>query len=719
MLVAPLWKVPWRGIVSSGTSRRGLPFPTSISRRSLTTNSHSFLGVRKLNGGRRCGQHGALAWGRIWVRTCFHPGASGLARDETGLDGGKKVTGKEMVKVMVGHVWPAGEPQIKRRVALAGSLLIGAKVLNTSVPFFLSHAIDNLNSTGILDPTTSQAAVTTTVTAALVGYGVARASALGFNELRNAVFARVAQHSIRRIAQNVFRHLHNLDLTFHLNRQTGALSKTIDRGSRGISFVLSAIVFNVAPTLLELGLVCGILAHQCGPAYSAVALGTVGLYAAFTLGVTQWRTQFRVAMNRADNEAGNKAIDSLINFETVKYFNNEDYEARQYDKSLVKYEEASLKTNWSLAFLNFGQGFIFSAALSTIMVMAAKEIMEGTMTVGNLVMVNGLLFQLSVPLGFLGSVYREIRQALIDMQVMFQLLSVKPVISSIPAAPPLNITPENASIHFSNVNFQYIPGQPILRDLSFSVPPGQSYAIVGGSGSGKSTIIRLLFRFFEPNSGSIRVGNETISDVSLESLRRQIAIVPQDSVLFHNTIKHNIGYGDLSAGVEKVEEAAKMAELHNSILEWPNGYDTQVGERGLKLSGGEKQRVAIARAILKNSPILVFDEATSSLDSITEQSIMRALGEATRGRTSVIIAHRLSTVVNCDKILVMQRGKIAEMGTHAQLLSKPTSLYSELWNSQHNSVVTGSTEETLHRHQARKIHSDDHHHDGGCGHAHH
>ena len=408
----------------------------------------------------------------------------------------------------------------------------------------------------------------------------------------------------------------------------------------------------------------------------------------------------------------------MINFETVKYFNNEDYEARQYDKSLVKYEEASLKTNWSLAFLNFGQGFIFSAALSTIMVMAAKEIMEGTMTVGNLVMVNGLLFQLSVPLGFLGSVYREIRQALIDMQVMFQLLSVKPVISSLPAAPPLNITNENASIHFSNVNFQYIPGQPILRDLSFSVPPGQSYAIVGGSGSGKSTIIRLLFRFFEPDSGSIRVGNEAISGVSLDSLRKQIAIVPQDSVLFHDTILHNIGYGDLSAGVEKVEKAAKMAELHNSILEWPNGYNTQVGERGLKLSGGEKQRVAIARAILKNSPILVFDEATSSLDSITEQSIMRALGEATRGRTSVIIAHRLSTVVNCDKILVMERGEIAEMGTHAQLLSNPTSLYSTLWNSQHNSVLTGSTEDPPHKHTARHIDSDNHDHDG-CGHAHH
>merc|ERR1719397_87282 len=567
-----------------------------------------------------------------------------------------------------------------------------------------------------------EAAVVTLVTSSLLGYGIARAGSLGLNELRNALFSRVAQHSIRRIAQNVFRHLHNLDLGFHLNRQTGALSKTIDRGSRGISFVLSAIIFNVAPTLVELSLVCGILAYTCGPAYAAVALSTVSLYAAFTLGVTQWRTQFRVKMNKADNDAGNRAIDSLINYETVKYFNNEDFEAEQYDKSLVKYEEASLKTNWSLAFLNFGQNLIFSGALSAIMIMAARDIMAGNMTVGNLVMVNGLLFQLSVPLGFLGSVYREIRQALIDMQVMFQLLSVKPVISSLPAAPPLDINPGNASIHFSNVNFQYIPGQHILRDLSFSVPPGQSYAIVGGSGSGKSTIIRLLFRFFEPNSGSIRIGNEIISDVSLDSLRRQIAIVPQDSVLFHNTIKHNIGYGDLSAVVEKVEEAAKMAELHNSILEWPNGYETQVGERGLKLSGGEKQRVAIARAILKNSPILVFDEATSSLDSITEQSIMRALGEATRGRTSVIIAHRLSTVVNCDKILVMHRGEIAEIGTHAQLLSNPTSLYSELWNSQHNSVVTGSTTEgTLQEHKTCNVHNHthDHDHDGGCGHAHH
>jgi len=526
--------------------------------------------------------------------------------------------------------------------------------LNTSVPFFLSHAVDSINTSVALHPAYPEVAATTAVTAMLVGYGAARASALGFNELRNAVFARVAQHSIRRIAQDVFRHLHNLDLSFHLNRQTGALSKTIDRGSRGISFVLSALVFNVAPTLVELGLVCAILAVQCGPVYSLVALSTVLTYSAFTLGVTQWRTRYRVDMNRADNEAGNKAVDSLINFETVKYFNNEAYEAAEYDRSLANFQEASLKTNWSLAFLNFGQGLIFSAALSTIMVMASREILAGTMTVGNLVMVNGLLFQLSVPLGFLGSVYREVRQALIDMQVMFQLMSVAPRISSATSS-PLSATAATASIAFNSVNFHYLPGQPILRELSFEVPPGNSFAIVGGSGSGKSTVIRLLFRFFEPASGSISIGGRDISRVELDSLRRHIAIVPQDSVLFHNTIRHNIGYGDLGADQEQIQRAARMAELHDSITSWPSGYDTQVGERGLKLSGGEKQRVAIARAILKDSPVLVFDEATSSLDSITERSIMAALAEATRGRTSVIIAHRLSTVVNCDKILVLDK----------------------------------------------------------------
>jgi len=593
------------------------------------------------------------------------------------------VTGKDMIKAMAAYIWPKDNREVKTRVVAALALLVSSKVVNTSVPFIFKYAVDTLNTANTLNLDSPETAVATLVTTTLIGYGVARAGALGCSELRNAVFARVAQHSIRKIAQNVFRHLHNLDLAFHLNRQTGALSKTIDRGSRGISFVLSAMLFNIVPTLLELSLVCGILAYSCGPVYAGVAFSTVLLYSLFTLSITQWRTQFRVNMNKADNEAGNKAVDSLINYETVKYFNNEDYEARQYDKSLQKYETASLKTSTSLALLNFGQNAIFSAALSTIMVLTAREIINGTMTVGDLVMVNGLLFQLSMPLGFLGSVYREIRQALIDMQVMFQLMTIDPRIDSGTALPALPVTPENAEISFEKICFEYIHGQKILNNISFTVPAGKSYAIVGGSGSGKSTVIRLLYRFFEPTSGTIKVAGEPINAVQLESLRKNIAIVPQDSVLMHNTIKHNIAYGNLNASDDEVFRAARMAELHDSIEDWPKGYETQVGERGLKLSGGEKQRVAIARAILKDSPILIFDEATSSLDSITESSIMRALGEATRGRTSICIAHRLSTVVNCDQILVLDGGQVVEQGTHRQLLEKPGSYYAELWKSQH------------------------------------
>ena len=553
--------------------------------------------------------------------------------------------------------------------------MLGSKLINTSVPFCFSHAVDSLSS-----PETVVPAV---VMASLTCYGVARVSALGCGELRNAVFSRVSQHSIRKIGRSVFLHLHDLDLTFHLNRQTGALSKTIDRGSRGISFALSALYFNILPTAVELALVCGILAGTCGPAYAGVAFSTVAVYSAFTLYFTEKRTKIRKAMNQADNEAGNKAVDSLINYETVKYFNNEQYEADVYDSALSKYEAASLRISTTLAQLNFGQGLIISSALSVIMMMAAQDIMAGNMTVGGLVMVNGLLFQLSVPLGFLGSVYREIRQALQDMEVMFQLLSVTPKITSNPSMPELVLSPETAAISFDKVTFEYIHGQRILNDLSFTVPAGGRYAIVGGSGSGKSTIIRLLYRFYQPSSGSITMGNKQIEAVDVASLRRNISVVPQDCVLFHNTIRHNIAYGDLEAGEERVERAARMAELHQSILEWPRGYDTQVGERGLKLSGGEKQRVAIARAILKDSPILVFDEATSSLDSITEKSIMRALDEATRGRTSIIIAHRLSTVVDCDSILVLDKGKVVEQGTHSELVEREGSFYRALWLSQH------------------------------------
>jgi len=623
-----------------------------------------------------------------WTRTCFHPGASGLA--PTGVTEDKEVDKKDMLKAMASFIWPKGEREVKARVVASMGLLVSAKVLNTGVPFIFSYAIDSLNTANQLNLATPDAAIGTLITTAVIGYGVARAGALGFNEARNAVFAKVAQHGIRKIAQNVFRHLHNLDLAFHLNRQTGALSKTIDRGSRGISLVLSAMVFNVAPTFVELSFVCGVLAYTCGPAYAAVALGTASTYAIFTLGVTQWRTQFRKNMNQADNDAGNKAIDSLINYETVKYFNNEDYEAAQYDIYLKQFEKESLKTTWSLAFLNFGQTTIFSVALSAIMYMASKEILAGTMTVGNLVMVNGLLFQLSVPLNFLGSTYREMTQALTDMRVMFQLMSESPKVSSGLNSPLLNISAQNAEISFDKISFGYIAGHNILNELSFTVPAGQNYAIVGGSGSGKSTLIRLLYRFYEPTSGNITIGGQSISAVDMESLRKEIAIVPQDSVLFHNTIRHNIAYGDLAASDDDVFRAAKMAELHTSILDWPNGYETKVGERGLKLSGGEKQRVAIARAILKDSPILIFDEATSSLDSITESSIMKALGQATEGRTSIIIAHRLSTVVNCDKILVLSGGQVAESGTHSQLLADEQSLYAVLWRSQHGDALDGS-----------------------------
>ncbi|KAK6641928.1 ATP-binding cassette sub- B member 7, mitochondrial [Polyplax serrata] len=613
-------------------------------------------------------------------RDCFHPGVSSLARDPVTFSRATKVTGVDMIRAMMAYIWPKDDEKIKQRVSVALGLLVGAKVLNVSVPFLFKYAIDGLN-TG-LNMNTPVDAVLTAATTLMIGYGIARAGAVGFSELKNAVFAKVAQHSIRKIAKNVFLHLHSLDLSFHLSRQTGALSKTIDRGSRGINFVLNSMVFNVVPTIIELILVSTILGWRCGAEFSAVALSCVGVYAAYTLGVTQWRTKFRVYMNQAENDAGNKAIDSLINYETVKYFNNENFEANRYDEALKKYEVASLKTSTSLALLNFGQNAIFSVALSAIMVLAAREIVQGNMTVGDLVMVNGLLFQLSVPLAFLGSVYREVRQALIDMQTMFLLMTMDSNIKNINGAKTLNITQETSSIEFKNVFFQYEEGKPILQNLSFTIPAGKKVAIVGGSGSGKSSIIRLLYRFFEPDSGEILINGQNIKDIDVESLRKNIAVVPQDSVLFHDTIYYNLHYGNLEKSKEDVYKAATLADLHTSVLQWPKGYDTQVGERGLKLSGGEKQRVAIARAVLKDSPILVFDEATSSLDSITERHILDALNRATENRTSICIAHRLSTVMDASEILVLEKGKVAERGTHYDLLSKSGTLYSQLWEKQ-------------------------------------
>ncbi|KAK9305427.1 hypothetical protein QLX08_003553 [Tetragonisca angustula] len=632
-------------------------------------------------------------------RDCFHPGVSSLSRESIDIQEKEAVKSANMIKAMLRYIWPEDNPDIRKRVKIAIGLLIGAKVLNVGVPFIFKYTIDTLNTqhmaaTGnaILSLGSASDTVATVATSLLIGYGIARAGAAGFSELRNAVFAKVAQHSIRKIAKNVFLHLHNLDMAFHLGRQTGALSKTIDRGSRGINFVLNAMVFNIVPTVFELSLVSTVLYLKCGAEYASIALGCVGIYALFTLAITQWRTKFRMFMNQAENEASNKAIDSLINYETVKYFNNEKFEAERYDESLKKYEIASLKTTTSLAMLNFGQNAIFSAALSLIMVLASNNIMEGTMTVGDLVMVNGLLFQLSVPLGFLGSVYREVRQALIDMQTMFTLMTMDIAIKSKENATQFHITSKNSDIEFKNISFQYVEGKSIFKNINFTIPSGKKIAIVGGSGCGKTTLIRLLYRFFEPQSGGIFINGHNIQDIDLDTLRKSIAIVPQDTVLFHESIFYNLHYGNLSKCKEDVFEAAKMANLHNSILKWPKGYDTPVGERGLKLSGGEKQRVAIARAILKNSPILIFDEATSSLDSITEHNILEALRRATVGRTSVVIAHRLSTVMDSDEIFVLDNGNLIERGTHDSLLAMPNSLYYKLWETQHMGMLKSSQE---------------------------
>ncbi|XP_029200623.2 iron-sulfur clusters transporter ABCB7, mitochondrial-like [Acropora millepora] len=629
--------------------------------------------------------------GLPFVSNRHHYGGSDI--NSKSLAGLSSVNGWTILRRMLRHVWPKDRPDLKRRVVAAVVLLVAAKLMNVQVPFLFKYAIDYLNN---LDAAAlvqaSGGTVITVLTALLLGYGAARTSASLFNELRNAVFAKVAQGSIRSIARRTFLHLHNLDMKFHVTRQTGALSRAIDRGTRGINFILSALVFNIFPTIFEVLLVSGILTYRCGKEFAFVTLGCIVTYTAFTLLVTQWRTKFRVQMNKADNDAGSKAIDSLINYETVKYFNNEEYEAKRYDKLLADYESASLKTTTSLAFLSWGQNLIFSASLSAIMVLASQQILKGTMTVGDLVMVNGLLFQLSVPLNFLGSVYRDIRQSLVDMQTLFDLHKVSSRIKVKPGAFPLVLSPgdDKAHVIFDNVVFNYIPGQNILNGLTFSVPAGKRVAIVGGSGSGKSTIVRLLYRFYDPVDGRILVAGHDIQDLTMDSLRKAVGVVPQDTVLFHDDVFYNINYGRIDASRDEVFEAAKMAEIHEAVLRMPKGYSTQVGERGLKLSGGEKQRIAIARAILKNPPILMYDEATSSLDSITEMNILNSLRRVTKDRTSIFIAHRLSTVVDADEILVLEEGRVRERGSHYSLITDRNSLYAHLWHKQHEAYKVES-----------------------------
>ena len=564
------------------------------------------------------------------------------------------------------------------RVILALSCLVAAKFANLGIPILMKELIDSLD----IKPTFPQALLVVPV-GIIVAYGLLRISASLFTELREALFARVTQNAVRKVALQVFEHLHSLALSFHLARQTGGVSRDIERGTRGIQSLISYSLYSILPTLIEFCLVLGYFAYSYDIWFAAITLVALVLYIAFTIVVTEWRTHYRRAMNEMDSKANQKAIDSLLNFETVKYFGNEAFETARYDDNLLRYQSAAIKSQKTLAFLNLGQQTIIAIGLVLILWRATLGVVNGTMTLGDLVLVNTLMIQLYIPLNFLGVIYREIKQSLTDMDRMFSLLTTEKEIADSPNAHPLRINNPSygPDVRFENVSFHYDNKREILHNVSFNISAGTTTAVVGQSGAGKSTLARLLFRFYDVQSGKIMIDGQNIADVTQLSLRKAIGIVPQDTVLFNDTIGYNIAYGDPSASFEEVEQAAKAAQIDGFIKHLPDSYQTQVGERGLKLSGGEKQRVAIARTLLKKPAMLIFDEATSALDSKTERAFQEELFNLAKNRTTLIIAHRLSTIVHADQILVMDHGQVVERGTHLELLAAKGK-YAEMWQMQ-------------------------------------
>ncbi|WP_455296398.1 ABCB family ABC transporter ATP-binding protein/permease [Brucella pituitosa] len=575
------------------------------------------------------------------------------------------------------YMWPTERPDLRMRVVWATFYLVISKIVLILVPYFFKWVTNALN--GQLDAPGYIPLILTGAVILVLAYNAAKIIQAGLNQLRDALFASVGQYAVRQLAYKTFVHMHQLSLRFHLERRTGGLSRVIERGTKGIETIVRFTILNTLPTILEFALTAVIFAFAYGFSYLLVVAATVWAYTWFTIKASDWRINIRREMNDSDTDANTKAIDSLLNFETVKYFGNETMEAKRFDASMARYEDAATKTWTSLGWLNFGQAVIFGVGMAIVMVMSAREVQAGTQSLGDFVFINAMLMQLSIPLNFIGFIYREIRQGLTDIEQMFDLLDVQQEVQDKPGAEPLKV--DKAAIRFDDVHFAYDSNRPILKGISFEVPAGKTVAIVGPSGAGKSTISRLLFRFYDVQSGSVTIDGQDVRDVTQESLRKVIGMVPQDTVLFNDTIAYNIRYGRTDAIDEEVEKAAEMAQISGFIRHLPEGYQAMVGERGLKLSGGEKQRVAIARTILKAPPILILDEATSALDTATEQEIQSALDIVSRGRTTLVIAHRLSTVIGADEIIVLKDGLIAERGTHRALL-KQDGLYASMWNRQ-------------------------------------